>query len=142
MVAQNIIATSLTASFLLLLPLIPVSVLPEVAHSRITELASAMTFMTRHPGVLYDMLGFAACGAIGQVFVFATLERFDSLLLVTVTVTRKMLTMLLSLVWYGKSLTRGQWAGVALVFVGVSAEGWIQRIEKVRKARENGKKRV
>lgn len=51
----------------------------------------------------------------------------------TVTVTRKMLTMLLSVLWFGKRLTGGQWLGVGLVFGGVGAEGWIQRTEKRKK---------
>ena len=87
--------------------------------------------------MLTDVVAFAFCGAIGQLFIFATLEKFSSLLLVTVTVTRKMLTMILSVVWYGKSLTQGQWMGVALVFSGIGAEGLIARSEK--KAKEKNK---
>lgn len=33
------------------------------------ELAAALGFMARHPGVWKDVLGFAACGAVGQVFI-------------------------------------------------------------------------
>lgn len=88
--------------------------------------------------MLYDVLGFALCGAVGQLFIFATLERFSSLLLVTVTVTRKMLTMVLSVVWYGKSLTGGQWAGVGLVFGGIGTEAYLGAKEK--KAKQRGKK--
>ena len=130
MVAQNIISTCITISYLLIMPQIPVSLLPEIATGSTNELNSAIHFLQRHPSVLYDVLGFAACGAIGQVFIFATLERFSSLLLVTVTVTRKMLTMLLSVLWFGKRLTGGQWAGVGLVFSGVGWEGVMERRKK------------
>ena len=133
MVAQNIISTLLTSAYLLLIPITPLSILPSRAHSSREELSSAASYLQRHPSVLYDVLGFAACGAVGQLFIFATLERFSSLLLVTVTVTRKMLTMLLSVVWFGKSLTPGQWLGVGLVFSGFSAEGAIQQREKRKK---------
>jgi solute carrier family 35 (UDP-galactose transporter), member B1 len=131
MVAQNIISTWLTISYLLITPQIPASILPSIALGDSTnEIVSALHFLQRHPSVLYDVFGFAACGAVGQVFIFATLERFSSLLLVTVTVTRKMLTMLLSVVWFGKRLTPGQWAGVGLVFAGVGAEGVVERRRK------------
>jgi solute carrier family 35 (UDP-galactose transporter), member B1 len=130
MVAQNIISTWMTISYLLITPQVPVSMLPEMAAESTNELVMALNFLQRHPSVLYDVLGFAACGAIGQVFIFATLERFSSLLLVTVTVTRKMLTMLLSVLWFGKRLTPGQWAGVGLVFAGVGGEGFMERRKK------------
>ena len=127
MVAQNILSTWITVSYLLITPQIPVSMLPEMARDSTNELVFALNFLQRHPSVLYDVLGFAACGAFGQVFIFATLERFSSLLLVTATVTRKMLTMLLSVLWFGKRLTAGQWAGVGLVFAGVGGEGVMER---------------
>ena len=59
----------------------------------------------------------------------------------TVTVTRKMLTMVLSVVWYGKSLTAGQWSGVALVFGGIGMEAWVQRSEKLEKERRRRQER-
>jgi UDP-galactose transporter B1 len=131
MVILNLLGTVLMSSYLLLTPLIPAQLFPSFLPAAETnELASALGFLTRHPEVTRDMLGFAACGAIGQLFIYATLERFSSLLLVTVTVTRKMLTMLLSVLWFGKSLSRGQWMGVALVFGGVAAEAWVQKSEK------------
>jgi UDP-galactose transporter B1 len=52
---------------------------------------------------------------------------------VTITVTRKMLTMILSVVWFGHRLGGRQWAGVGLVFGGIGAEGIITRREKVAK---------
>jgi solute carrier family 35 (UDP-galactose transporter), member B1 len=135
MVAQNILATLLMAAYLILMPLIPVSLLPAVAQDSTHELSSALAFLHRHPSVLYDVLGFAACGAFGQIFIYLTLERFSSLLLVMVTVTRKMMTMLLSVIIFGKTLTGGQWMGVGLVFAGVVAEGGISHVEKGEKAK-------
>ena len=67
-----------------------------------------------------------------------TLAKFSSLLLVTVTVTRKMLTMVLSVLWFGHRLGAGQWVGVGLVFGGVGAEAVVARAEK--KKREERKR--
>lgn len=134
MVILNLLGTLLMTGYLLLTPFIPQALFPSFLPAAETnELSSALAFLARHPAVTRDMLGFAACGAIGQLFIYATLERFSSLLLVTVTVTRKMLTMLLSVLWFGKSLSSGQWFGVALVFGGVAAEALVQKSEKKNK---------
>lgn len=143
MVSSNLLGVILQASYLLLTPLIPFSLLSlaMVPASATTELQDAIAFIQRHPKVLNDILGFCVAGAIGQLFIFATLERFSSLVLVTVTVTRKMLTMVLSVVWYGKRLSVMQWWGVALVFGGVMAEGWLSQLEKKKKTQEKIKAR-
>ncbi|KAL2848650.1 UAA transporter [Aspergillus pseudodeflectus] len=140
MVAQNVLSTLLTSAYLLVMPhlsstgiihaILPIPIPPSTE----TELATAVSFLSRHPEVLKNVLGFAACGAIGQLFIFYTLSRFSSLLLVTVTVTRKMLTMLLSVFWFGHSLSAGQWLGIGLVFGGIGAEAAVQRQEKKAKA--------
>lgn len=136
MVILNLLGTLLMSAYLLLTPYIPEMLTPSFAKpSQTHELVTAISFLTRHPVVFYDVLGFSACGAIGQLFIYATLERFSSLLLVTVTVTRKMLTMVLSVVWFGHSLSHGQWMGVSLVFGGVAAEAYIQNKEKKEKER-------
>jgi solute carrier family 35 (UDP-galactose transporter), member B1 len=68
-----------------------------------------------------------------------TLSIFGSLLLVTVTVTRKMLTMIISVVWFGHSLTSMQWLGVGLVFGGIGIEAELNKREK--KAKELAKRK-
>lgn len=133
MIVSNAFSTLYMTFYLFLTPCIPTSYLPSIAHGATSELASATAFLRRHPNVLNDILGFAACGAIGQLFIFETLQRFSSLLLVTVTVTRKMLTMVLSVVLYGKVLSGMQWGGVGLVFGGIGSEAFIASQEKKRK---------
>ncbi len=49
-----------------------------------------------------------------------------------------MLTMILSVLWFGHHLGGRQWMGVALVFGGIGAEGVITRREKA--AKEKAKK--
>ncbi|TQV94822.1 hypothetical protein V2A60_005835 [Cordyceps javanica] len=104
------------------------------------ELGNALAFMGRYPAVWKDVLGFAACGAVGQVFIFYTLSTFSSVLLVTVTVTRKMVTMMLSVLAFGHRLTSMQWLGVGLVFGGIGVEAGIARREKM--AKEAAKKKA
>jgi solute carrier family 35 (UDP-galactose transporter), member B1 len=55
-----------------------------------------------------------------------------------------MLTMILSVVWFGHRLGGRQWLGVGLVFGGVGAEAVIARKEKAarEKAKLEGKKEL
>jgi len=134
MVAQNILSTLLTTAYLLVSPLLPPTPLnPSPSNF---EFSDALSFIQRNPTILPAILSFAACGAVGQIFIYYTLSQFNSLLLVTVTVTRKMLTMMLSVLWFGHRLSGMQWVGVGLVFGGVGAEGLIQRREKLAKEKD------
>ncbi|WFC95728.1 UDP-galactose transporter [Malassezia brasiliensis] len=86
------------------------------------QLVGGVQFLARHPDALRDVLLYAAAGAAGQIAIFETLERFGSLTLVSITVTRKLFTMLLSIVVYQHHLRRLQWVGVATVFAGLFLE--------------------
>ncbi|RUS27418.1 UAA transporter family-domain-containing protein [Jimgerdemannia flammicorona] len=108
------------------------------------ELTRALEFCAAYPAVWKDLVLFGLCGALGQVFIFYTLEHYGSLVLVTVTVTRKLFTMLLSVFWFNHALTVGQWGGVALVFsgrcfLGIGLETYVKRSEKLGKAEESAR---
>lgn len=137
MCAQNIMSTALTVSYLIFAPFIgPTTIGQYIGMGDGSELSAAISFIKAYPRVGWDVLGFAICGAIGQVFIFHTLSVFSSLLLVTVTVTRKMLTMILSVIWFGHRITGMQWLGVGLVFGGIGGEAVMNRIEKKEKDRK------
>jgi UDP-galactose transporter B1 len=87
-----------------------------------TELFDAVRFCIAHPALLQDILIFGLCGALGQCFIYHTLSNYGSLVLVTVTVTRKMFSILLSVLYFGHRLKLAQWGSVALVFSGIIYE--------------------
>ncbi|GAA5911042.1 hypothetical protein JCM8208_003966 [Rhodotorula glutinis] len=133
---MNLFATVFTFAALVT----PYALLPAVlrpvaaasgAHSN--ELASSLAFVATHPAVKLDILLFGLTGSVGQIFIFVTLSLYGSLTLVTITVTRKMATMLLSVFVFDHKLSKGQWAGVGLVFGAVAMEAVIARREKKNK---------
>ena len=79
-----------------------------------------MGFIRDYPSVRLDLLSFSFCNALGQVFIFLILEECGSLILVTVTITRKLMTMLLSIILYKHNMYWWQWVGMLSVFGGVS----------------------
>lgn len=99
-----------------------------------TELYDAISFVQRHPTILRDIGLFSICGGLGQIFIFHTLSRFGSMSLVTVTVTRKLFTILLSVVWFNHHLGAGQWMSVGLVFFGIGVETYLKpsKVTKVK----------
>jgi solute carrier family 35 (UDP-galactose transporter), member B1 len=131
MCAQNLLSTALTVTYLTLAPFVaPTAVGRLLSMPEANEVTAALSFVRRHPQAWTDVVLFCACGAVGQVFIFHTLATFSSLVLVTVNVTRKMLTMVLSVLWFGHRISGMQWLGVGLVFGGVGGEAAWGRREK------------
>lgn len=73
MCANNMMATAVTAAYLLLSPWLVGTGLGRWFGMDVVagagELAGALDFLARYPRVWWDVLGFAACGAFGQVFI-------------------------------------------------------------------------
>lgn len=131
---MNAFSTLITSACLLFpTALTPSFLLPVASGTSFNALSSALSFIGSHPAVTFDLLLFSLCGAVGQLFIFVTLSHYGSLTLVTITVTRKMVTMLLSVFVFDHRLTNGQWAGVGLTFGAIAAEAEIKRRETVKK---------
>ena len=95
-----------------------------------SQLLDALRFFKQFPSALPDVFAFSLCGALGQLFIFHTLEHFGSLSLVTITVTRKLFTILLSLFWFNHQVNLNQWACVSLVFLALIVESFIGKFLK------------
>lgn len=61
------------------LPYIPVL---HPSHGGTSDLRDALQFLTRHPRARVALIQFAVTGALGQLFIFETLQHFGSLTLV------------------------------------------------------------
>lgn len=77
---MNIMCSCITATLISLpLPYIPVL---HPSHVGRSDLALAREFMREHPGFVLPFIQFAMTGALGQLFIFETLQHFGSLTLV------------------------------------------------------------
>lgn len=85
MCANNLLGTALTGGYLILSPWLSRTGVGEWLGMDVVgghaggELSAAMAFLARYPRVWGDVLGFAACGAVGQVFICEFIFRFCSL---------------------------------------------------------------
>ncbi|KAK1230655.1 UDP-galactose transporter [Marasmius sp. AFHP31] len=118
--------STIISSILSILPLPYIPVIHPSTDGK-SELMGVLAFIRTHPSVVAPLGEFAATGALGQLFIFETLQHFGSLTLVMITLTRKMFTMLLSVIVYNHQLTFGQWLGAGVVFAGISVEAFIKR---------------
>jgi len=78
----NLFCTVLT-SILSILPLPYIPVIHPSTDGQ-SELWGALTFIQNHPSIIVPLAQFALTGALGQLFIFETLQHFGSLTLVYV----------------------------------------------------------
>lgn len=80
------------------------------------ERSAPFFFCLRHPSIVPLVTCFCLTAALGQTFIFKTLERFGSLYLALITTTRKFVSVIFSVFWFKHTLNRVQWAAVVIVF--------------------------
>ena len=138
--------TVLTPAMVLPLPVNPLSFFSSSPMSHLGHnlaafsppiLLQSIRFIAAHPTALSPLAAYAALGGLGQIFIFETISHFGSLTLVTITVTRKLFTMLLSVFVFGHQLTPGQWAGVAVVFTAIGIEAGFKRKEAAKRIKKD-----
>lgn len=86
------------------------------------EMTSGAAYCLANPEILSKIVKFAVCSAVGQSFIFYTIANFDPLVLSTVTTTRKIFSVLLSIFLKGHSLSAMGWSGIALACAGILSE--------------------
>ena len=99
------------------------------------EGVAALGFVGRCPTALRDIMLFSTVSAVGQNFIFYTVRNFGALMVSAITTTRKLFTVLLSIILFNHSLIGRQWVGLAFVFGSIL---W----EVLAKYRKNSTKAV
>jgi len=99
----------------------------------LNQLPHVITFVLANPSAMWDLVLFGLCASSGQAFILLTLLCFNSLVVVTLTTTRKFFTILLSVVMYGHQLNAAQWTGVSMVFAGLG----VDVLAKYQKSRQS-----
>merc|ERR1711939_1194157 len=101
-------------------------------------------FLLNNKKIMYQIILFVLCSAVGQAFIFYMISSFDPLVCTTVTTTRKVFSVLLSIFTKGHQLNNQGWAGIALACSGILGELQHKysesRSKKVDDKKDNGKK--
>jgi UDP-galactose transporter B1 len=93
-----------------------------VISGALGEFGSGLAYCASNPEILEKIIKFAICSAVGQSFIFYTIANFDPLILSTVTTTRKIFSVLLSIFLKGHTLSLTGWSGIALACGGILSE--------------------
>jgi len=104
------------------------------------EVTPGVAFIAKNPVILTKILLFAACSAVGQSFIFFTIATFGPLKVATVTTTRKIFSVLLSIFLKGHPMSQLGWAGVALGSLGIAGELFPKQ-EKTGGGKKGGSKK-
>lgn len=99
------------------------------------QAVDGIQYCMANPEVIKYFIIASITSAGGQNFIFYTISNFNSLVLATITTTRKFFTILVSVFFFGHELRPAQWTGVGMVFVGLTLE----LVEKYRT--KNNKKK-
>uniref|UniRef100_A0A7S2AUM5 Sugar phosphate transporter domain-containing protein n=1 Tax=Octactis speculum TaxID=3111310 RepID=A0A7S2AUM5_9STRA len=86
------------------------------------EVKPGVDFCTSNPEILTKILRFSICSAVGQSFIFYTIANFDPLVCTTVTTTRKIFSVLLSIFTNNHALSAKGWSGIAVACLGIMGE--------------------
>jgi UDP-galactose transporter B1 len=86
------------------------------------EVQDGIKFCLENPVIYSKIIKFAVCSAIGQSFIFYTISEFDPLVCTTVTTTRKVFSVLLSVFINGHAMSAQGWGGIGLASAGILSE--------------------
>mmetsp|Transcript_25367 Transcript_25367/g.53596 ORF Transcript_25367/g.53596 Transcript_25367/m.53596 type:complete len:410 (-) Transcript_25367:227-1456(-) len=86
------------------------------------EFTKGLSYCAHNPKVFSLIWKFSMCSAIGQSFIFYTVARFDPLVCSTVTTTRKIFSVLLSIIFKGHVVPMRGWGGLGLAIAGILSE--------------------
>merc|ERR1711862_523475 len=100
----------------------------------LNEAGPGLAFCSANPEIFEKIVKFALCSAVGQSFIFYTIANFDLLVLSTVTTTRKIFSVLLSIFLKGHTLSLMGWSGILLAVSGILSE-----LQAKATAKKNGK---
>jgi len=112
--------------------------LPSIFTS---QLFDGFSFVISHPNIIWDILLFSLVSVFGQWFIFHMVTSFGALPLSIVTSSRKFMTILSSIIFFGHPIETAQWIGVAAVFGGLMLDIGQKIIQKRRKEKQKEKEK-
>jgi UDP-galactose transporter B1 len=87
-----------------------------------SELFKSIRLISLSSELRLDIVIFCACAALGQIMIFEVMKDFGSLMWITISVTRKLFTILLSIYKFNHPVNIYQWMGILAVFAGMGLE--------------------
>jgi len=87
-----------------------------------SELSKALVFTAGSQEIARDIALFCIAASVGQILIFQIMEEHGSLVWITVSITRKLFTILASVIAFKHPLNMLQSLGIFIVFSGITLE--------------------
>ena len=102
-----------------------------------TELQEAWAFWERHPFEFgYRVILCCASMSLGNVFIYKIQREFGALAVTKTTTVRKLVSLVLSILWFGHALVPLHYVAMAVVFAAPVVEQRIHKWEKERNVKK------
>lgn len=98
------------------------------------QLMPSVQFLTRHPTAMYNIILLSLFSAVGQLFIYYTVQTFGPLTFTIIMTTRQLISIILSCILYGHVITSLGIVGAAIAFGAVFTQAYL----KSRKAGGGG----
>jgi len=80
---------------------------------------SALTFMSQFPRFVTDCIILSLCSAVGQLFIYHTIDRFGAVIFVIIMTVRQVLAVILSTLVYQHAMSATSLVGVLIIFAAL-----------------------
>jgi adenosine 3'-phospho 5'-phosphosulfate transporter B2 len=97
------------------------------------ELPAVFEFLAANPGAIWNNVITAITSATGQTFIFYTIKNFGPVVFTIIMTTRQMISMVISTLLFGHTITFGSYCGAFVVFATLFYN--VYRKHKAKKVR-------
>lgn len=103
----------------------------------------SLAFATEHPKFVFDMVVLSVCSAVGQLFIYHTIDVFGPVVFTIIMTLRQAVAIMLSCFIYQHSISLLGIFGVLIVFVAIFLRVYCnQRLRAIRKRAEANKPKM
>lgn len=85
-------------------------------------LLPALEFFKNYPSVLGDLLLASVLQVVGQICIYYVVANFKQHVFPMISTTRKIITVIASIFYFGHYINQWQWVSIGIVFVGMFYE--------------------
>jgi drug/metabolite transporter (DMT)-like permease len=97
------------------------------------SLLPTLEFFRNYPSVLADLFYGAVLQVIGQISIYYVVANFKQHVFPLISTTRKMITVIASIFYFGHYINQWQWVSIVIVFVGMFYELYEELTHQKRK---------
>ena len=103
-------------------------------HETNSEIYLAIDMLSKCPELRSDIFRFCVCAGFGQFLIFGVMENYGSLVWITISITRKLFTILNNIYWFNHKVKPEQWCGIFICFAGMLLETVMKYQKPIDKA--------